>query len=329
MAAAGGGAIDRRALLAAFSSVAFNYNTVEAVMSFCAVLVSLSGLMYQAEMSRSTGIQGTVDSITGFLLLVVVCSLLYFACALGSEVANGLADSAAARAAKRGGSKAAILASSSRADESVGIGEVSAEVNPLFVRSDSSIKIGGDRDSLIASILAQKESPPIQLWTVFRDEFAGLVERVKDLQGKAADGAAALQQLQTLQVNPLARKKSQRSEIKSVMVASGYAGESAGGGGTPRSSLARGLAEAGGGSSPLTSLSTAAAGPAAEPSPQALAAADSPSPPPAPEQQQAEGPASTLKEGMLGEAQEPEEQGGAQDRWMHSSPLQKGDTATT
>ena len=180
----------------------------------------------------------------------------------------------------------------------------------MFVRSDSSIKIGGDRDSLIASILAQKESPPIQLWTVFRDEFAGLVERVKDLQGKAADGAAALQQLQTLQVNPLARQKSQRSEIKSVMVASGYAGESAGGGGIPRSSLARGLAEAGGGSSPLTSLSTAAAGPAAEPSPQALAAAASPSPPLLPSSSRQRGPQVALRRGCSGKPRNQRSRGG-------------------
>jgi hypothetical protein len=60
-----GGKIDRRALMRAVGSWVFNYNTVEAVMCFCAVIVCLSGLMYQAEMSKSTGLTGTIDAITG------------------------------------------------------------------------------------------------------------------------------------------------------------------------------------------------------------------------------------------------------------------------
>jgi hypothetical protein len=83
-----GGKIDRRALMRAVGSWVFNYNTVEAVMSFCAVIVCLSGLMYQAEMSQSTGISGAIDAITGlsacgrWCALCVLCVCLYAGCAV-------------------------------------------------------------------------------------------------------------------------------------------------------------------------------------------------------------------------------------------------------
>ena len=127
-------------------------------------------------------------------MFIVITAILYFLSALGSEIYVGVTEALALHASRRS-KKSSVLASGSNTLEE-GMGNIEAEVNPMFLADDgTSAKLGANKDSLVASILAQKESPPLQLWVVFRNEFASLVDRLKESQLKAAEGSAAVQKL--------------------------------------------------------------------------------------------------------------------------------------
>jgi hypothetical protein len=90
----------------------------------------------------------------------------------------------------------------------------------MFLSEDGSAKLGATHDSLVASILAQKESPPLQLWRVFRDEFANIVDRLKEAQARAAEGSVALQKLDALKETARAKtsRHAERTEIAAAPV---------------------------------------------------------------------------------------------------------------
>jgi hypothetical protein len=190
------GRIDRAALLTVVGSVAFNYNTVEAVMSCCAVIVCLAGLMYQAELAKSTGLSGTIDAITGLLLFTISVAIVYFSAALGNEIYQGVVEARARRA--RGKSKGGFMLSSSVGGAPGEAGNLDTSVNPMFLSKGGELNIGGDLDALVKQILAQTESPPTQLWTVFRDEFAATVARLQETKAKCARQEEELQKVEAL-----------------------------------------------------------------------------------------------------------------------------------
>ena len=189
------GRVNRTAIAAAVTAYLFNYNTVEATMSFCAVLVCLAGLMYQAQST----VAGTQDSITALLMLTIIGAILYFASAVGLEIYTGVNDAAVAareRAAakrKRGGM---VLSNASNVDRDDG--KLDSQVNPLFLSRDGGLNVGADVDSLVASILAQKEVPPLQLWTVFKEQFASVAGRLKETTDSAAAMKKELQQFEVM-----------------------------------------------------------------------------------------------------------------------------------
>ena len=157
---------------------------------------------------------------------------------MASEIYIGVTEALALSASRRA-KKTSVLASGSSVMEE-GAGNVEAEVNPMFLSADgTSAKLGSSKDSLVASILAQKDSPPLQLWTVFRDEFASLVDRLKESQLKAAEGSVALQKLAAM--TDTSRDKTavrrERSEVEAAPVkrAAVGAGEPGSGGASPLS----------------------------------------------------------------------------------------------
>ena len=56
----------------------WDYNTVEAVLLFCAVLVNLAGIMFESGRFESSYYEGQRDLITYIVMIVVVFSIVYF-----------------------------------------------------------------------------------------------------------------------------------------------------------------------------------------------------------------------------------------------------------
>lgn len=104
------GRINSGALAVAVSGFLLNYNTLESTLLFSGVVVCLMGILYGS--AGATLYPGSVDSITGVLLAVVILSALYYAAVLVAECGAMLAHAAAAkrrRALAKGGESGARM----------------------------------------------------------------------------------------------------------------------------------------------------------------------------------------------------------------------------
>jgi hypothetical protein len=59
----------------------FNYNTVEMVLLFCCVLISLAGIMFDSDRFQDATFNSQKDVITAIVIIVIIASVLYCKCA--------------------------------------------------------------------------------------------------------------------------------------------------------------------------------------------------------------------------------------------------------
>lgn len=69
---------DRTQLLGILANSAFDYNTVETVLLFCSIIVTLGGIMFESGQFDSATYQETRDAVTVILMIVIVLSIIYF-----------------------------------------------------------------------------------------------------------------------------------------------------------------------------------------------------------------------------------------------------------
>ncbi len=188
------GKLDRAAILGVLSGVLFNYNTVEQIMLFAAVIVCLMGIMYQAN-ELSTYYPESKDSVTAVVLIVIIVAIIYFFTVLVTEIvvlyneenrAKQLARSA--RANKVGGSKGRASSEDAKAgssskgklvgdDGDINTGKLDTQMNPLFMNKDGALN---SSDAVgVDSIMQQRVPPPPELWVVFQQ---GYVDMHRQLQ---------------------------------------------------------------------------------------------------------------------------------------------------
>ena len=121
----------------------FNYNTVESVLLFCAVLVNLAGVMFESNRFETDYFQLQKDIITIIVLLIIFASIAYFAVVLVTEVYLMVKEANEKKAAKLGRPRGKSGAKSGRARAStrrrvVDVDDVVVEdsaVNPMFAKS--------------------------------------------------------------------------------------------------------------------------------------------------------------------------------------------------
>jgi hypothetical protein len=78
------GQINKQAVFRATADWIFNYNTVEAVMLFCGIIVSLLGLMYESQSAQTS--PSARDAIAGLVIFIIASSIIYLASVFGIEV---------------------------------------------------------------------------------------------------------------------------------------------------------------------------------------------------------------------------------------------------
>ena len=83
------------------ASFFFNYNTVEAVLLCCAVLVNLSGIMFESGQFDSEYYQEQRNMVSYFVLTVIFTSITYFCIVLYSEVRATLCPQCCSRNKKK------------------------------------------------------------------------------------------------------------------------------------------------------------------------------------------------------------------------------------
>jgi hypothetical protein len=195
------GKVDRSAVLGLLTGWLFNYNTIEQLMLFAAVIVCLMGIMYQAN-SSSSFYPGALDGVTAVVMIDIIAAIIYYFTVLFSEIAilynEDNKRKQLERASRERGGKAAAEASPTKAksardvsggrlvDEASGeinTGRLETNTNPLFLSSGGDgARAGGGAGGAgglsVDVVMAQRTPPPAELWTLFQGEFQALAQQL-------------------------------------------------------------------------------------------------------------------------------------------------------
>jgi len=206
--------LDTSALILAARDYVFNFNTVEATMIFCVVIVCLMALMYNANRGSNYYPQAA-ESITIVTLITIIFGIFYFVCALLAEVAS--IDACRNRRIGKSNGKGVLAAQAP-------LGPVDLSVNPMFMNEEGSLSSLGSKESLLSSLLSMKEPPPKELWGVFKSEFISTVDSLRVSQEALTEAKTREQQTAisggisksggaSMMFNPLRSGRAMRTEI--------------------------------------------------------------------------------------------------------------------
>ncbi len=197
------GRVDRAAVFGILTGWLFNYNTVEEIMLFAAVIVCLMGIMYQAN-ELSSYYPESKDSVTAVVLIVIIGAIVYFFVVLVTEMvvlyneadrAKQLARAAAVRRKERSSSEAGAkdtVGTKGRLvgeDGDINTGKLDTQMNPLFMSSGGASvnATSGGSAGLGEAIMAQRSPPPPELWVLIQQGYADMQKQVETLTSQLAD----------------------------------------------------------------------------------------------------------------------------------------------
>jgi hypothetical protein len=206
------GKVDRSAILGVLSGWLFNYNTVEEIMLFAAVIVCLMGIMYQAN-EVNTYYPESKDSVTAVVLIVIIGAIIYFVTVFVTEIVvlynedNRSKQLAAARKArsksasgadagadaKSGSGKGKLVAD----DGEINTGKMDTQMNPLFMNKDGGGASGLGNATGMDSILQSRAPPPTELWPLFVQGYADLQARLEQATQQLMESKRAAQLSET------------------------------------------------------------------------------------------------------------------------------------
>jgi hypothetical protein len=184
------GAVDASAAFSAFRSWLMNYNTVEAVMLFAAVLVCLFCLLFITTLGPESAYTDSQQAISNLLLTTIILAIIYFVSVVVTEIyimteeskRQSLKKGAARRAQAKGIAGAGAARKRVINESDLTAGGVDAQMNPMLIK-DGAVNIGKRKDgefltpeleALVEGLLSQHERPPQEIWTVFQATFSQL-----------------------------------------------------------------------------------------------------------------------------------------------------------
>ena len=183
------GRIDRAAVLGVLTNWLFNYNTVEQIMIFCAVIVCLMGIMYQANTTTSF-YPGALDGVTAVVMITIIFGIVYYFSILTTEMvvlyneeaSRRRAESASRSVAARAGGSGRLVDSEGK----VNTGTIEQDfINPFFMNLDK----GSSRETRLGvdEITQMDQSPNDIVWRLVRDEYVANLTLLRDVQKQLND----------------------------------------------------------------------------------------------------------------------------------------------
>jgi hypothetical protein len=179
------GKINRSAALGLLTSWLFNYNTIEQLMLFAAVIVCLMGIMYQANSGpTSSYYPGALDGVTAVVMITVISAIVYYFTMLFAEIAilynedtrmkqltkQAKLSSRKASIAKREGGSDFGQGRLVGADGQIVTGNVDAQVNPLFMQAGGE-KLNALEGLGVDSVMSMRNPPGPEMWSQFQAAF--------------------------------------------------------------------------------------------------------------------------------------------------------------
>jgi hypothetical protein len=178
-----GASLQAKTKLAARRTAAFflSYNTLESTLLFCAVLVCLSGIMFESGRFESSYYSAQRDTLTWLTLLVIFASICYFLAVLIVEASIVVCGPDACKSKAQREKEAAEAKQKARL-EGMHIGAVTNQaVNPLFNRGN--IGAGADEEDFMSFLesAAGVDRPTDGLWLNVRGKIKLLLEQNETL----------------------------------------------------------------------------------------------------------------------------------------------------
>jgi hypothetical protein len=172
------GTVDRSAILGVLTGWFFNYNTIEQIMIFCAVIVCLMGIMYQAN-TASVFYPGALDGVTAVVMITIIFAIVYYVTVVVTEMVILYNEDHNRKIAERtksrkGDEKTKKSQQSGRLvneDGEINTGRMDAMMNPLFLNTDGNKSSSGSSGGSAGAIAQMNAPPPVELWQVFRQEY--------------------------------------------------------------------------------------------------------------------------------------------------------------
>jgi hypothetical protein len=206
------GSINRSALLLAAGAWMFNYNTVEAIMLFCGVIVSLLGLMYQSQSELYD--KSSRDAISGLVIFVISSSIIYLAAVFGVEIYISIAPKY---------NNTAVLSSRNIQQKTLEMISIntndSTETNPLMLTQDITKTL--DIDKFV-------EPPGKEIWGVVQSlikqqnaTIASQTELIAGLKKQTQKDAIVLTTFDNEKNNALSLYKKEYKSASTKTLASG------------------------------------------------------------------------------------------------------------
>jgi hypothetical protein len=196
------GKIDRSAVLSVLTGWLFDYNTIEQLMIFAAVIVCLMGIMYQAN-SASSFYPGANDGVTAVVMIDIIAAIVYYLTVLITEMvvlynedSRRIQMMRDMRNKKRSGeeikkekSKKGVLGNGRLVDldGQINTGQMDAQVNPLFLGPSAATEAAGKFSHSSDMLMSQRDPPTADLWAVFKVEFSDLAKAYASAQQELAE----------------------------------------------------------------------------------------------------------------------------------------------
>jgi len=160
----------------------FNYNTVESVLLFCAVLVNLAGVMFESGQLDSEHYESQRDFLTVATLLIIFFSIAYFLLVFFSELwetckPKKMVDAKTAKKSASGGGMSPVMEPTS-ADPEASTG---TQMNPMFLSGGSAAGGGDSRARALADIIAGTVPDPAS-WELVKNAYKELETETKQLK---------------------------------------------------------------------------------------------------------------------------------------------------
>jgi hypothetical protein len=176
-------------MLGILASSAFDYNTVETVLLFCAAVVTLGGIMFESGQLDTATYAKSRDSVTIALMILIILSIIYYFTVLFTELHMMVTEDArrkrleqqkAVRSGKEGGVAPKV---------DIELGDVQMQSNQ-FVSSAADKKDGEVGLVEMDAILALESVDPYT-WVQVKAKLRDMQMRFKEMQDERRDAKVA------------------------------------------------------------------------------------------------------------------------------------------
>ena len=186
-----------------FGSALFDYNTVESVLLFSAIMVVLAGIMFESGRLDSDFYQSQRDTLTILVILIVISTLLYFTTVIVLDIVEMCKNSSnddkekklsvgKTKGGGRGDARSQIAVVDAGGDPELGNGggldNVTTENNPLMMRRQleksgaASGFSANQMDATAVGIMSLDQAPDQASWELFRNAYSDLMRHVEQLR---------------------------------------------------------------------------------------------------------------------------------------------------